>query len=177
MIIRSKLISAVSTEPITLARAKSHLRVDIDAEDNLISSLIVVAREQAEQETRRRYGMQTWEITFDDHGPFLLKSSGNVSSVTIEKRLADGSWSNVEASQYKLVQSLPAEIVFDRGFEFEESYLEPEKIKVTVACGEEPQESVKIWMLIRLTALYENRETDSIDYSTRLIDSQRLKTF
>jgi len=42
-------------EPVTLAEAKAHLRVDLDEENGLISSFIVVAREQCELEARRSF--------------------------------------------------------------------------------------------------------------------------
>ena len=46
-------------EPVTLAEAKLHCRVDVDADDNLISSLITVARQYCETFTGRAFVTQT----------------------------------------------------------------------------------------------------------------------
>ena len=55
-----------ASEPITLAEAKSHLRVTSNAEDALINSLIVAARDLCEHETGGRVLMtQTWELSLD----------------------------------------------------------------------------------------------------------------
>lgn len=52
-------------EPISLTEAKAHLRVDITDDDALISSLIVAARENAEQYLWRALCTQTWRYTLD----------------------------------------------------------------------------------------------------------------
>ena len=58
-------ITAPATEPIDLATAKLHCRVDGTDEDTLIAALIVAAREQAEHETGRALVTQTWEQVHD----------------------------------------------------------------------------------------------------------------
>ncbi len=59
------LVSAPASEPVTLAEAKAHLRVEVADEDSLITALIVVAREAAEAHTRRALVTQTWRLTLD----------------------------------------------------------------------------------------------------------------
>lgn len=62
-----KLKTAPSVEPITLAEAKLHLKLDSDTtDDTLITALIVAAREQVENYTGRVCINQTWEATFDE---------------------------------------------------------------------------------------------------------------
>lgn len=58
-------IVAPSVEPVTLAEAKLHCRVDIDDDDTLISSLITAAREWCEAHTLRAFVRQTWKLTLD----------------------------------------------------------------------------------------------------------------
>lgn len=53
-------------EPVSLALAKSHLRVDGTDDDNLISGLIVAARRWCENYQNRTYMEQTWELWLDD---------------------------------------------------------------------------------------------------------------
>ena len=60
-----RYVSGPTTEPVTLAQAKAHLRVDNDAEDSLISALISTARGLAETKLRRALGAQTWTRTLD----------------------------------------------------------------------------------------------------------------
>lgn len=53
-------------EPITLEEAKSHLRVDIEDDDNLILNLITAARQKAESILKRALITQTWIYYPDD---------------------------------------------------------------------------------------------------------------
>ena len=61
-----RLITAPTAEPVSLETAKSFLRVDVAADDALITSLLLAARERGEELSRRAFITQTWEMTFDD---------------------------------------------------------------------------------------------------------------
>ena len=61
-----RLIAPPTAEPISLSEAKAHLRVDSDAEDSLINSLILSARQTAESYQSRALITQTWELTLDE---------------------------------------------------------------------------------------------------------------
>ncbi len=63
-----KLLTPPAVEPISLADAKAHLRVDTTDEDSTINLLITVARESIEQETGRALITQSWSWVFD-HWP------------------------------------------------------------------------------------------------------------
>jgi hypothetical protein len=58
---------APSIEPITLAQAKSHMRVDADltSDDALITLLITAARVYAETYTQRSFITQKWRLVMD----------------------------------------------------------------------------------------------------------------
>ncbi|GAB4068623.1 head-tail connector protein [Ancylobacter sonchi] len=56
------LLAGPASEPLTLAEAKAYLRVDHDAEDALITSMITAARASVETLTRRALIDQTWRI-------------------------------------------------------------------------------------------------------------------
>jgi uncharacterized phiE125 gp8 family phage protein len=60
-----KLVDPPQTEPVTLAEAKAHLRLDTDADDAYVSALIQAARERVEMFLRRALITQTFEFTID----------------------------------------------------------------------------------------------------------------
>lgn len=59
------LISPPASEPISLAEAKQFLRIEHDADDDLIAALIAAARSAVELATRRVLILQTWRIVLD----------------------------------------------------------------------------------------------------------------
>jgi len=60
-----ELVTAPASEPITLAEAKEHCRVDISTDDSYITALITSAREYVERVTGRALITQTWSLTLD----------------------------------------------------------------------------------------------------------------
>jgi uncharacterized phiE125 gp8 family phage protein len=73
-----------ATEPVTLTEAKAHLGVTITDDDARITALIVAARMQAEQITRRAFITQTWQVKMDRFptGREIVLPVGPVQSVT-----------------------------------------------------------------------------------------------
>jgi uncharacterized phiE125 gp8 family phage protein len=59
------LITPPAIEPVSLAEAKAHLRVDGDDEDALIAATVSAARLHVEQATRRALIAQGWRIWMD----------------------------------------------------------------------------------------------------------------
>ena len=60
-----RLVLPPTTEPVSLAEMKTHVReLTADLDDNL-TSLIKAGREAAEEYQNRRYLTQTWELTLD----------------------------------------------------------------------------------------------------------------
>ncbi|MGE3771263.1 MAG: head-tail connector protein [Bdellovibrionales bacterium] len=55
-------VTAPASEPLTLAEAKAHLRVEHSADDTLVTSLLTVAREACEDYTGRALITQTWRL-------------------------------------------------------------------------------------------------------------------
>ena len=59
------LISGPAVEPVTLAEAKAHLRVDSSDEDTLVSSLVTAARIHIELACSKVLITQSWKLYFD----------------------------------------------------------------------------------------------------------------
>jgi uncharacterized phiE125 gp8 family phage protein len=59
------LVSAPASEPFALDDAKTHLKVDVTTDDELISTLLIAARELCETVTHRAFITQTWDYKLD----------------------------------------------------------------------------------------------------------------
>jgi len=84
---RVKLITAPAFEPVSVAEAKDHLRIDTNDEDTVVSAMVTAAREHVEDVTRRAIVTQTWEYYLDafPSGDAIVLPSGNLASVTSVK--------------------------------------------------------------------------------------------
>ena len=92
-------------EPVTLAEAKAHLRLEQASEDPLIEGLIRAAREEVEKTTGQALIEQSWRLTLDDWPTsdvlFLNRTPvREVLSVTVFD--TDGAASVVDPSTYLL---------------------------------------------------------------------------
>lgn len=61
----AQLISPPAIEPVTLASAKAHLRVETTDDDDLIGALITASRVLVEVTTRRLLITQRWRLSYD----------------------------------------------------------------------------------------------------------------
>lgn len=77
-------IVAPTAEPISVAEAKAHLRVDLADDEALIARLIAAAREWVETVTGRAMMTQSWRMTLDawPEGEALALIRPPVQSVT-----------------------------------------------------------------------------------------------
>lgn len=101
-IIYSKVSSEPAAEPVTLAEAKIHLRVDNDDENSLITILIQAARELVEQRTGRSLINQTRVIKMDwfPDSDTIYLTNGPVSSVTTVKYYIDEVLTTLDSAEY-----------------------------------------------------------------------------
>jgi uncharacterized phiE125 gp8 family phage protein len=161
----SVLVTAPTAEPVSLAEAKLHLRVDDNVDDALIAALITAARQHAEHDTRRALVTQTWKLALEafpsevvmlDHAPV----SAVVSVVYTDP---DGASQTLQASAYQLdAITEPCRLVPAYGSSWPATRAQLNAVAITYNCGygapEAVPESIKRWMLLRIGALYENRE-------------------
>lgn len=65
-----RLVTAPSLEPVTVAQAKKHLRLEIADDDEYVGDVITAARMYFERATNRSLNTQTWRLTLDDFPPY-----------------------------------------------------------------------------------------------------------
>jgi uncharacterized phiE125 gp8 family phage protein len=108
--------TAPEAEPVTLAEAKQHLRIDHDGEDALVEALIRAAREEVEASTGLALIDQNWRLTLD-RVPITrvvriaLHPIKEILSVTVFG--ADGEGMTVDPASYQLDgDTRPARLLF-----------------------------------------------------------------
>lgn len=95
-------------EPVSLADAKTHLRVDTESDDDQILALITAAREWCENYTQRTFVHTQWTMTFDTFPweielprPPVAVASGNTAT-TITYAMETGGTATLATSQYRV---------------------------------------------------------------------------
>lgn len=108
------LKTAPTTEPVTTAEAKAHIRVDISDDDTLIAGLVTAARRWIEDVYGIKMMTQTWNYYLDQFpsDSVIELPVGPVLSIASVKYTSDaGVTSTLSASDYDTdLVSLPARI-------------------------------------------------------------------
>ncbi len=161
----SALITSSTAEPVTLAEAKLHLRVDDNADDVLIGALITAARQHAEHDTRRALVTQTWKLVLDAFPESVITLDRAPVSAVVSVVYTDlnGVSQTLAPGGYQLdAVTEPCRLVPAYGNRWPATREQINAVAVTYTCGygapEAVPESIKRWMLLRIGALYENRE-------------------
>lgn len=161
------LTQAPATEPVTLAEAKLHLRVEIADDDALITSLITAAREWCERFQGRAYVTQTWQLWLDawPEGDEIRLPRPPLQSVTSVKYYgADGAEYVMPATDYLVdIKAEPGRIVLGYGKTWPSVTLRPAgAIVVEFVAGygdaSAVPQRVKQAILLLVGAWYQNRE-------------------
>jgi len=137
------LITGPTVEPVTLAEAKAHLRIDHSEEDSLIEALITAAREHIDGKAGwlgRALVEQTWELSLtrfpDDAIRLPLPPLVEVTSVTYVDTA--GATQPRSAALYQVLRHDPALIVPAYGQAWPSTREMPEAVKVRFRAGYEP---------------------------------------
>ncbi len=153
-------------EPLSLDEAKAHLRVTATDEDDLIWSLIIAAREYAENFTHRALMARTWEWRVDDFGCWQLQVPlaplQSVSSIVYVD--GQGDTQTLATTEYQVdAASTPPRIQPAYGKTWPQT--RPQLNAVTVefvagygGAGDVPQQ-IKQALLLIIAELYERRES------------------
>lgn len=157
--------SGPSSEPVTLAEAKLHLRVDGADEDALIGVFITAARESAEQELGRSIIATTWALTLDAFPTSIRLPMPRATAVTrIDYLDADGVAQVMNPVGYQLIAASEFEAWIEPayGYAWPATRQQPEAVKVTYVAGwtnaAAVPAAIKSWMLLAIGDMYANRE-------------------
>ena len=150
------LVTPPATEPFVLADVKLFLRIDGSAEDALLTSLIVAARQSAEHYLRRSLINQIWKLSYDDYlseETALLR--GPVQAIISVNRVErDGTATEFDSQNYFLRQTDDTLICDITPF--------AHRLEITYEAGygeaaSDVPAAVKQGMLSHIAALYEHR--------------------
>lgn len=159
------IVTGPVIEPVTLADAKQHLRIDTDITDDdaLVSALITTARQQAEHRTGRRFGAQTWRRAYDAFPAWsiMLPDPPVTSIVSIKYDDTAGAEQTLDPAAYRLrPHSEPAVIL--PVTTWPATLDAPGAVRVTYACGIDATDArwagLRAWMLLAIGTWYHTRE-------------------
>lgn len=163
-----KIVTPPAVEPISLTEAKLQLRVSGSEEDEFITSLIVAAREHAENHMNRSLITQTWDYYLDYFSNVMMIQKSPVASITSIKYQDEDNAEQTLASTYydaDLV-SEPARVTLAYGKDWPDTYNKTNAVVMRLVTGYGLAVSVpsqiKQGMYLYITYLYEHRGDESI---------------
>lgn len=157
-----------ASEPVTLAEAKAHLRVDANTEDTLIAlyiSAAVSALDGWSGLLGRCLITQTWRQDFDGFGNLKLPFP-NVASATIAYTDANGVTQTWAATNYQIVNGVGGSCIVPKaGASIPGTAAQPDAVRVTFVAGygaaADVPPDLKTAILLHIGHLYANRESVS----------------
>lgn len=188
-----QLVTPPSQEPVTLAEAKTHLRVEVDTEDALISGLIASARQWAENETNRALVTQTWRLWLDAFPSFLpstpraeivLPNPPLATVTAIAYTASDGTSLTLDPSLYTLDKATePGRVMPAWGTNWPSTRDVANAVSVTYTAGYgDPAavpEGIRRAILQYVGSFYDHREggpkPDMLTALRRLLDPSRIR--
>ena len=180
-----QLVTPPAQEPVSLAEAKQHLRVDGGDDDLLIGALITAARQAAETKTGRQLITARWKLVLDAFpGPSLMQSATGASfslpghaillakcpvqsAVSIEYLDMNGTTQVMPSSDYVLDAACePARLTPAFGKTWPPTLPQMGAVSVTFDAGygtaSAVPEGLKSWIKLRVGSLYGHREEMSV---------------
>lgn len=173
-----RIVTDATAEPVSIADIKAHLRLSTASttEDSYLGSLIKVARQYAENFTKRCFLPQTWELTaptFDGDEIILNRSplSTEATNVVITYMdAASGDSTTLSSTVYGVdYDTEPGRVYLLDGQEWPEHWTDRKAVKIQFVAGfpittgasatDTCPEDIEHWIKMRVGSMYENRES------------------
>lgn len=191
------LVTPPAADPVSLAEAKSFLKVDGAEDDALITILIASARRSAEEYTKRAFITQTWRLTMDGFSdltadardmapPGFVRGSDAIdlprqpiqSVSSIRTTDTANAQSTVASSVYQL-DTASGRVFLNDGSNWPTNLRDLAAVEIEFKAGygddgAKVPEPIRQAILLQVLALYENRQCADIpDGAKALLDSFR----
>ena len=166
-----KLITAPTSEPVTLDEVKAQSVIDIDADDTLLGVLISAAREDGENRTRRSWTPKTLEVVLDEFPSGKIELPlGPVTEITSVKYIdTDGVEQTLDTAEYDSdMDALVAYVQPVDGGTWPDTKVVPAAVRVRYEAGWEQADvpvSIKQWLMVRVASLYAQRENHIVGFA------------
>ena len=166
------LITAPTVEPVTVDEVKAHTSVEHSADDTLLGTYIKAARLHGENLTGRQFVAATWELVLDDfpaNSGHLVLPKPPLQSVTsvvyydtdnVQQTLVEGT-DYVVSTDHE-----PGRVYLAPDQTWPPTYDRFDAVRVRYVTGwpldggdPTTPEDIKAWLMVRVSDLYEFRET------------------
>lgn len=187
-----------AVEPVTLAEAKAHLRVDVSNDDALISAIIKAAREYCEEYCDRSFVYTQWQakadqwpIEFEVPRP-PIATTGTFTAVTLTYEAIDGTTKTVAGADYRVDRDSTPGVVRNvyEGTWPSDALFDANAITLTFwagygADGTAVPAAIRSAMLMMISHMYEHRTavltgtvSKEIEFGVKaLLDTQRWGSY
>ena len=186
-----KIATEPASEPMTTATIKTYLKVDHSNDDTLIGNLAKAVRKNLEDELRKVFITQTWDLYLDKFEDLILLEKSPVTSVTHVKYYdSDNSLQTLADTVYDTdIISEPARITLGYSQTWPTIYNRTNAVVIRFVAGYTDAASVpddiKQIMLLLISYYYDNRGEEMTQARIKavmqsagwLINKQRLFRF
>ena len=167
---RLRLLTPPAIEPVTLAHAKLHVRVDHDLEDALIATFVAAARQHGEHVTARQFVEAQFELWLQafphGNGPILLPRPPLLAIEAVAYVDRDGEQRTLAAACYHAQAAGTGGAIYPaEASPWPATRGQPGAVAVRFRTGwpvvdgaASTPEAIQAWMPARVTGLYEQRE-------------------
>lgn len=174
----SYLLAGPATEPVSLAEAKAHARIDGDAEDGLVETLIAAARIHIESLTARALIAQGWRAVLDawpTSRVVNLPVSPLMALTTVTAYDADGAGTELDLAQFQM-EVAPARLLLPLAVDGAPTLRERQGLEIDYVAGygadaEDVPADLRQALLALVAYWYQNRDAVVIAGSGALVPS------